>query len=369
MNADTSAHPPAPQQKALIIPPGGDGFLGELVPNFYLLLEEKLEDSPIGPASENSYRLDLLRFNAWRGDRPISKALIQKYLKAMSEETVELSDGTMGPRYSPASVKRARASLRWYIKIVLDLLSDDEFIRDHVAKERREYLLARATHCLQARAPKGSRGEGIEAGRYVHVEDFNRLMAVCLADPSNAGIRDRAMLSVGWATGVRVSEIAGLRMEHVTLMPGPEYSLRIIGKGNKQRPVPLKLTGNAARHLRDWLNVRGNAPGAVFCRLSPRGGHPLHLHKNLTPRALHMILASRLEETRQVDRSEHRPELADTTWHDFRRTVISDIIAQGDIVLAQKIAGHSSVSMTAKYDRLWQERVPGALASRPDVPY
>ncbi len=352
----------------MIIPRGGDGFLGDLVPNFYLMLEEKLKDSPIGPASVQSYRLDLLRFNAWRGDRPIHKTLIEKYLKAMSEETITHSDGTIELRYSPATIARVRASLRWYIKIVLDLLTDDPFVREHVEDKHREDLFARATHCLQARAPRGSRGEGIEAGRYVTAEDFHRLIAVCLADPTNAGIRDRAMLSIAWVTGVRVSEIAGLRMKDITALPGTAYSLKIIGKGNKQRPVPLRLKGNAALHLQNWLNVRGTVPGAVFCRLSPRGDHPLNLTKHMTPRALHMILANRIEEARKVDRNNHRSELADTTWHDFRRTVISDIIALGDIVLAQKIAGQSSVSMTAKYDRLWREKIPGALASRPDVP-
>jgi hypothetical protein len=54
------------------------------------------------------------------------------------------------------------------------------------------------------------------------------------------------MLSIASVTGVRVSEIAGLRMKDVTALPGPAYSLKIIGKGNKQRPVPLMLKGNAA---------------------------------------------------------------------------------------------------------------------------
>ena len=52
--------------------------------------------------------------------------------------------------------------------------------------------------------------------------------------------------------------------------------------------------------------------------------------------------------------------------------MISDIIAdskQGGLVEAQKIAGHSSVITTAKYDRLWREKINAALKSRPDVPY
>jgi site-specific recombinase XerC len=40
--------------------------------------------------------------------------------------------------------------------------------------------------------------------------------------------------------------------------------VRIIGKGNKQRPVTPKLMGNAARYFKDWLAVRGEVPGALF---------------------------------------------------------------------------------------------------------
>ena len=52
--------------------------------------------------------------------------------------------------------------------------------------------------------------------------------------------------------------------------------------------------------------------------------------------------------------------------------MISDIIAdskQGGLAEGQKIAGHSSVITTARYDRLWREKINAALKSHPDVPY
>ena len=96
-------------------------------------------------------------------------------------------------------------------------------------------------------------------------------MEECLQDDSKAGARDRAMIILAWQLGPCVHEVAGLTMKDITLaeVTAPGYFVRIIGKGNKQRPVTPKLVGNAARYLKDWLAVRGEVvPGALFCFIS-----------------------------------------------------------------------------------------------------
>ena len=222
---------------------------------------------------------------------------------------------------------------------------------------------------LRAKKPKGSRGEGIEAGRYVPLAEINLLMESFSMDETKAGCRDRAMLSIGWRLGPRVSEIAGLSMKSISPVSGSpklEYEIRIIGKGNKQRPAKLILDQNAVIYLREWLEIRGSAPGALFCYIT-RGDHLRRLEHHLSPRALHLILKNRIAGANRAAEA-----IKPLTWHDFRRTVISDIISdskQGGLVEAQKIAGHSSVITTAKYDRLWREKIYAALKSRPDVPY
>jgi site-specific recombinase XerC len=89
-------------------------------------------------------------------------------------------------------------------------------------------------------------------------------MEECLQDDSKAGARDRAMIILAWQLGPCVHEVAGLTMKDITLaeVTAPGYFVRIIGKGNKQRPVTPKLVGNAAHYLRDWLAVQGEAPGS-----------------------------------------------------------------------------------------------------------
>lgn len=69
------------------------------------------------------------------------------------------------------------------------------------------------------------------------------------------GTRDRAMLYLCFVAGLRVSELVGLRLEEITLQPSP--SIHIRGKGRRERALPL--TRDAARALRSWLALRGNA--------------------------------------------------------------------------------------------------------------
>ncbi len=70
------------------------------------------------------------------------------------------------------------------------------------------------------------------------------------------GIRDRAMLHLGFAGGRRVSELVGLPLDHLSLRPPP--SIRVTGKGRRGRCLPL-WTATAA-DLRAWLAVRGAVP-------------------------------------------------------------------------------------------------------------
>jgi site-specific recombinase XerC len=211
-----------------------------------------------------------------------------------------------------------------------------------------------------AKAPRGSRAIGIEAGRYIPVPEFHKLMEVCLQDDSKAGARDRAMLALAWQLGPRVHEIAGLTLKDITQAEdtAPGYFVRIIGKGNKQRPVTPKLVGNAAHYLRDWLAMRGKAPGGLFCYISYRG-NLRRLDRNLTPKTLHSILKDRVAQA----------GLPPTTWHDFRRTILSDVIARFGLTTAQHLAGHSSSATTASYDRPWRENVQEAINYRPDAIY
>jgi len=71
------------------------------------------------------------------------------------------------------------------------------------------------------------------------------------------GVRDQAMLYLGFAAGLRVSELVGLRLDDVEL-DGPYPSILVRGKARRQRRLPLWK--EATRALRAWLTVRGSVP-------------------------------------------------------------------------------------------------------------
>lgn len=81
------------------------------------------------------------------------------------------------------------------------------------------------------------------------------------------GVRDRAMLHLAFAAGLRASELIGLRLDEIVLQPQPAVHVR--GKGRRERVLPLwRITAKA---LRAWLAIRGDAAcPEVF--LNARGG-------------------------------------------------------------------------------------------------
>lgn len=102
------------------------------------------------------------------------------------------------------------------------------------------------------------------------------------APTTPGGIRDRAMLYVGFLTGVRVSELVGLRLDDLTLQP--HASLRVRGKGRRERILPLSK--ETMRALRMWLKVREHS-GSPALFLNARGealtrsGFEYILHKQV----------------------------------------------------------------------------------------
>lgn len=73
---------------------------------------------------------------------------------------------------------------------------------------------------------------------------------------TRSGVRDRAMLHLCFAGGLRVSELIGLLLTAVRLQPAPAVNL--VGKGRKERCLPLWK--ETATDIRAWLAVRGNPP-------------------------------------------------------------------------------------------------------------
>lgn len=151
--------------------------------------------------------------------------------------------------------------------LVLSFLNDLESKRGNSARSRNARLAAirsfarfveyRAPSCMQQiRAllaiPMKKTDE-----KLVSYLTHHEVQAILDApDPSSRdGVRDRAMLHVAFAAGLRVSELVGLRLDDVLLQPQPAIHVR--GKGRRERTLPLWKT--TVKALRAWLALRGHA--------------------------------------------------------------------------------------------------------------
>lgn len=148
------------------------------------------------------------------------------------------------------------------------------------------------------------------------------------------------------ARSVKADAGAILRTLQAIIEPG--QALRVRGKGNKERSVPM--AGGAAAWLGDWLHVRGNAPGPMFWPVTKSGELQA---RRMTSQAVYDALAKR---ARAVGVEHLSP-------HDMRRTFISDLLDAGaDIATVQKLAGHANANTTARYDRRGEDAKRRAVA-------
>ena len=180
---------------------------------------------------------------------------------------------------------------------------------------------------------KSVKGRTVPAGRAISAGELSALMDACANDPKPAGARDGAIIAVLYSCGLRRAELVGLDVADYDQDAGTLIVKG--GKGGKQRSVPV--VNGAAEALGDWLATRGGDPGALFVSLKgPRKGG------RLTTQAIYNMLKKRTVQA----------GVKDVSPHDFRRTVVGDLLDAGaDIVTVQGLLGHENVATTARYDR------------------
>jgi integrase/recombinase XerC len=147
--------------------------------------------------------------------------------------------------------------------------------------------------------------------------------------------RDVAILEMLYATGLRVSELAGLDLESVDR---DARTVRVLGKGRKERIVPYGVA--AARALEAYLGRRATRSGPVFTRV--RGGR-------LGVRSIRAVVgraAAAAGVTRRV------------TPHTLRHTFATHLLDAGaDLRVIQELLGHSRLSTTQRYTHVGADQL------------
>ena len=237
-------------------------------------------------------------------------------------------------RYAPATANRILSALRGVLK----------------AAWRLGYLTAE--DYARAVDLDGVTGETLPAGRALGSGEIAAILGACADDPTPAGARDAAIFVTMYPGGLRREEVVGLDLGDFD----PETGALTVRHGKRNKARIAYLANGAGRAMVDWLVVRGNEPGPLFWPINKGGNlHP----RRMTNQAVYNVLAKRGEQAGVTNFSPH----------DLRRTVISDLLDAGaDIATVARLAGHSSVTTTQRYDRR-PEAAKAKAANLLHVPY
>jgi integrase/recombinase XerD len=198
------------------------------------------------------------------------------------------------------------------------------------------------------------KGRNLSDGRMVKPAELAALFRVCEADHSTAGRRDSALVATLAATGMRRAETVALMYPRDCDLATGTLSIRY-GKGGKSRQAWLD---NPVAHalLRDWISVRREWPGPLFCALD-RGRHPVN--RGIKPDTVCDILQRRAEEAGIAHCSPHmmRRAFATTVWRET-----------GDLESLRRLLGHSKLDTTQRYLRDQDDQAARRAAATVQLP-
>ena len=288
--------------------------LDEAIEGFTRYLEFERRASP---RTVEEYGADLRGLRAFAQERG-SQAIVD--VRAVDVYLLRGWLGLLARKHAPASIARkvaaARTWMRWLRrKRVIDTCPADQLSTPKVRRGLPTLLSVDAAR------------EVVEAPR---------------AD-TTVGVRDRAVLELLYGSGLRLSELCGLDLDHVDLRTA---EARVLGKGSKERIVPLGQP--CVEAVARWLQVRGElvrpkrpeAARAMFLTVTGR---------RLYARAVEYLVA---------DYGKLGAGRADLHPHALRHTCATHMLDGGaDLRAIQELLGHASLSTTQRYAHVSMEHL------------
>ncbi|MEX0833768.1 MAG: site-specific tyrosine recombinase XerD [Actinomycetota bacterium] len=274
----------------------------------------------LSPNTVSAYRRDLAKYERFlekKGIRDATRstdALVAGFVASVSRSKTKPE----GRAFRASTVARALASVRaFHAFLVREGESGDD----------------PAAGVVRPKVPRN-------LPRPLSVDEVDRLLAAPQGD-APASLRDRAALEILYGSGVRISELIGLDVDDVDFEDG---SIRVVGKGGKERVVPM---GTYARKAVEAYRTRARpalaskrSRSALF--LNQRGGR-------LSRQGCAMILRS------HVTRAGIKKRV---TPHTLRHSFATHLLEGGaDVRVVQELLGHASVATTQIYTLVTQQHL------------
>ncbi|MFC3418166.1 site-specific tyrosine recombinase XerD [Salinicoccus hispanicus] len=268
----------------------------------FLSVEKGLSQSSI-----SSYRQDLMQYAAFLLEKDIADAshieteILIDFLKNMRESGK-----------SAKTISRMQSTLKNFHQFLVNdnITSHNPALRLHSIKEAKKLPV------------------------YLTVEEMERLLST--PDTSTSGMRDKAMMELLYASGLRVSELIDIRITDLNAEMG---FIRIMGKGSKERIVPI--TDYVGRLLRDYISearmalLKEDDTDVLFLTNRGKGFTRQGLWKTIKKYELQSGIGKNI------------------TPHTFRHSFATHLVENGaDLRAVQEMLGHSDISTTQIYTQI-----------------
>lgn len=261
------------------------------------------------PETVDNYRRDLLLFAAYLGERANNPA-------ALKTRDVRAFVASRHEKDAKSSIARRLSAIRGFFRYLRRSGLTDANPAELLPTPQREKRLP----------------------RFLEV-DHVRAFLDGIASDDWRSVQERALFELMYSSGLRVSEAVGLDVEDID---AKEMTVRVLGKGRKERIVPF---GEPARDaLNRWLGVRAGLPGAASAAvfLGARGGR---------------LGVRRVQEAMQLRLRDAGLRLG-VSPHGLRHSFATHLLNAGaDLRAIQELLGHESLGTTQKYTHVNLEQL------------
>ncbi len=260
-----------------------------------------------------AYNSDILSFLVWLNDRNIEEVnynLIKEYLLYIQQFN-----------YSKTTTARKIASLRTFYR--------------YLYRER----IIESNPAVGVHSPK----KGKVLPEFLTENEIEQILNNIKID-TPAGYRNRTILELLYATGMRVSELSNLNFENLNL---DENEIKVFGKGSKERIV--LVSSRAKKFLETYINT---VRYLIFKSENPKPLDPVFINKTgyrLQTQSVRLAIKDVME---KIELPKH------VTPHVFRHSFATKLLENGaDLRVVQELLGHSSISNTQIYTHVSTERL------------
>ncbi|MDD3238068.1 MAG: site-specific tyrosine recombinase XerD [Candidatus Gastranaerophilales bacterium] len=287
--------------------------------DFALYLEVERNFSP---HTLKAYHSDVLDFLVWLNEEDVTSVSY----KTFKEFLLFIQKFN----YTKTTTARKIASLRTFYRFLY-----------------REKIIE-ANPALGIHAPK--RGKPLP--KFLTQEEIDQILNnIKIETPS--GYRNRTILELLYATGMRISELSGLNFEDLNL---ENNEIRVLGKGGKERIV---LVSNKAKEfLNKYIKTARYMVQKEGNKEKPTEESPVFINKTgyrLQPQSVRLAIKDVVEKIKLPK---------DVTPHVFRHSFATKLLEKGaDLRVVQELLGHSSISNTQIYTHVTTERLKQAYNS------